>query len=77
MGAERTVETTQLAPLVWRLARTADGNQRWRIFTFDFLLLVFLVFIFARIELNIIFVVIAIFMFITAYIAISNRTIHD
>ena len=50
MGAERTVEITQLAPLVWRLARTADGNQKWRIFIFDFLLLVFSGFIFAHYE---------------------------
>jgi len=27
---------------VWRLARTTDGNQKLKIFIFDFLLLVFL-----------------------------------
>ena len=42
MGAGRTVETTQLARLVWRLAQTAEGNQKWRIFIFDFVLSAFL-----------------------------------
>ena len=35
---------------VWRLARTTDGNQKWRIFIFHILLLLFSGFIFAHIE---------------------------
>ena len=35
---------------VWRLARTTDGNRKLRMFIFDFLLLLFLGFIFAHIE---------------------------
>ena len=35
---------------VWRLAQTTDGNQKWRIFIFNFVLLIFSRFIFAHIE---------------------------
>jgi hypothetical protein len=37
---------------VWRLARTTEGNKKLKIFVFKFILLVFLMFIFAHLELN-------------------------